>query len=121
MKALGQLDEAARESASLEQKYDRPADAAVFENQGAEITTTAVGSVAGAAAVPATAFTKAPWFARLSPGMQKALRWMSGTTIESVISTTGTANQNLEGNVMNAITPDGPLAVKPTDDILTAR
>ena len=119
MGAVQAVDEFLRQAPGLEQEYDRPPEAAVFENLGAEATTSTVGAVLGAKLVPGTAFTNGV-FSRLSPQLQKSLRWISGLGTESFVSTIGMADQNLDGNLSNAITPNGPFSVQPGDDIFTA-
>ena len=107
MGAVQAVDEYLRQAPGLEQEYDRPPDDAVFENLGAEATTSTVGAVTGAKLVPATAYT-AGVFGRLSPQLQKSLRWISGLGTESFVSTIGMADQNLDGNLSKANTPNGP-------------
>ena len=113
------LDEGMRSAPGLEQDYDRPPEDRVFEYLGGDITTGIVGGLAAGRLIGKTAFTTGA-FARLSPALQKGLRWTSGIGTESFISTIGTANQHMEGNLSNAITPKGPFSVQPEDDPLTA-
>lgn len=57
-------------------------------------------------------------FGFLSPGAAKAARWVAGIGTESFLTTLIT--DNLSGNIANAVTPNGPLAVTPQDDRLSS-
>lgn len=105
-KIIVNTDRAIREAApGLELPEDRPRDAAAFENLGAEIPSTIVGTSLATSAVRATSFT-AGAFNKLSPGLQRTLRWISGLGIESGVSTIGTSDQALEGNFLFPLTAD---------------
>ena len=117
-KVIEDTDRAIRKgSPGLELPEDRPADAAFAEDLGGEFVSTAVGTGLALRTVKATAFTGGA-FQRLSPAMQKFLRWGSGVGIESGVSTTAMADQNLGGNLANLT--GGPLAITSQDDIWSA-
>ena len=112
------LDEGMRSAPGLEQDYDRPPEDRVFEYLGGDITTGIVGGLAAGRLIGKTAFTTGA-FARLSPALQKGLRWTSGIGTESFISTIGTANQHME-EPLERHHAERPFSVQPEDDPLTA-
>jgi hypothetical protein len=101
----------------LPQPEQRRPEDLFWQQMGNQFTTGALGAAAGIRLIGANAFTQGA-FQSLNPAVQQALRWTAGVGTESFVSTALTDNR--QGNPANAFGENAPLAVQPTDDMVSA-
>jgi hypothetical protein len=101
----------------LPQPEQRRPEDLFWQQMGNQFTTAALGGAAAHRLIGASAFTQG-MFKSLSPAVQQALRWTSGIGTESFVSTALTDNR--QGNPANLLGENAPMAVQPTDDMVSA-
>jgi hypothetical protein len=116
-RAITQAERGLNTAMQLPQPEQRQPEDLFWQQMGNQFTTGVAGGLAAKAFVGANAFTQGA-FRSLSPAAQQALRWTAGIGIESGVSTALTDNR--VGNLANAFGENAPMAVQPTDDMVSS-
>jgi hypothetical protein len=116
-RAVTATERALNTGLNLPQPEQRRPEDLFWQQMGNQFTTGALGGVAAARLIGANAFTQGA-FQSLNPTVQQVLRWTAGIGTESFISTALTDNR--QGNPANAFGENAPLAVQPTDDMVSS-